>query len=87
VAAIAWNVGGFGGAPAGAQLAQSFPAAPAAVVLAPAGVTAGELGGAVMMRDPRLDELLAAHRQFGGASALQNPSGFLRNATFEGPAR
>ena len=35
-----------------------------------------------MIRDPRLDQLLAAHRQFGGASALQNPAGFLRNATY-----
>lgn len=43
---------------------------------------------AVMIRDPRLDEMLAAHRQLGGgASALQTPAGFLRNATFEGPAR
>jgi sigma-E factor negative regulatory protein RseA len=37
----------------------------------------------LMIRDPRLDALLAAHRQFGGATALQMPSGFLRNATFE----
>lgn len=42
---------------------------------------------AVMIRDARLDELLAAHRQLGGASALQMPAGFLRNATFEGPTR
>lgn len=42
----------------------------------------------VMIRDLRLDEMLAAHRQLGGgASALQTPAGFLRNATFEGPAR
>lgn len=41
----------------------------------------------VMIRDPHLDALLAAHKQFGGTSALQMPSGFLRNATFEGPAR
>lgn len=41
----------------------------------------------VMIRDPRLDELLAAHKQFGGTSALQMPAGFLRNATFEGPGR
>ncbi len=40
-----------------------------------------------MVRDAQLDELLAAHRQFGGATALQTPAGFLRNATFEGPAR
>jgi sigma-E factor negative regulatory protein RseA len=36
-----------------------------------------------ILRDARLDELLAAHRQVGGNSALQMPSGFLRNATFE----
>lgn len=37
----------------------------------------------VMIRDPRLDQLLAAHQQFGGTSALQMPAGFVRNATFE----
>jgi sigma-E factor negative regulatory protein RseA len=41
----------------------------------------------VMMRDPQLDALLAAHRQLGGTSALQMPAGFLRNATFEGVPR
>lgn len=41
----------------------------------------------VMLRDPQLDALLAAHHQFGGTSALQMPAGFLRNATFEGAAR
>ncbi len=40
-----------------------------------------------MIRDPKLDQWLAAHRQFGGASALQVPAGFVRNATFEGAAR
>ena len=44
-------------------------------------------GQQVMIRDPRLDELLAAHKQFGSTSALQMPAGFLRNATFETPAR
>jgi sigma-E factor negative regulatory protein RseA len=38
-----------------------------------------------MVRDARLEELLAAHRQLGSNSALQLPSGFLRNATFEAP--
>ncbi len=41
----------------------------------------------VMIRDPRLDELLAAHKQLGGASALQQPAGFLRNATFQTAGR
>lgn len=36
----------------------------------------------LMIRDPQLDALLAAHRQVGGATALQMPSGFLRNATY-----
>ena len=36
----------------------------------------------LMIRDPQLDALLSAHRQFGGTSALQMPAGFLRNATF-----
>jgi sigma-E factor negative regulatory protein RseA len=44
-------------------------------------------GQPVMIRDPQLDALLAAHRQLGGGSALQVPAGFLRNATFEGVAR
>lgn len=79
VAAIGWGVvaGGVGGLSSGQpQLAS----APAGTVLA------GSQQG-VMIRDARLDELLAAHRQFGGAAAVQMPAGFVRNATFEGPAR
>lgn len=89
VMAVAWNgwtslepVGG------GALLVQSGSE--------PAGISRGApvaespalmAASMVVVRDPRLDELLAAHRQVGGTSALQNPSGFLRNATFEGGAR
>ncbi|MEO7390878.1 MAG: sigma-E factor negative regulatory protein [Ramlibacter sp.] len=77
VAAVGWTVvGGMAGPPEQAQLASRQGPAVAA-----------EPGAGVMIRDPRLDELLAAHRQMGGASALQMPAGFLRNATFEGPAR
>lgn len=36
---------------------------------------------AMMIRDPRLDELLAAHKQFGGTSALQQPVGSLRSVS------
>ena len=39
-------------------------------------------GEPVMLRDPRLDELVAAHRHYHGANNLQMPAGFLRNATF-----
>ena len=35
-----------------------------------------------MVRDPELDALLAAHQQMAGSTALQKPSGFLRNATY-----
>jgi sigma-E factor negative regulatory protein RseA len=74
VAAVGWNM--FGTATPASQ--PQLAAAPAAVVAQPA---------STMVRDPQLDRLLAAHRQFGGATALQTSSGFLRNATFEGPAR
>lgn len=73
VAAVGWNVWGTAGVASGPQLA----AAPGVVV---------PVAAQAMIRDPRLDRLLAAHRQFGGAPALQSP-GFLRSATFEGPAR
>ena len=75
VAAIGWTVVGAVAKPEQGQLAA-----------APGTVLAGGQGG-VMIRDPNLDEFLAAHRQLGGASALQTPAGFLRNATFEGPSR
>jgi sigma-E factor negative regulatory protein RseA len=56
----------------------------------PAGATAQTVTLAsgepqVMIRNPRLDALMAAHKQFGGASALQTPAPFLREATFESP--
>lgn len=56
--------------------------APASQVVPVALVTA-DGDSALMIRDPQLDALLAAHRQLGGATALQMPSGFLRNATFD----
>jgi len=42
---------------------------------------------AVMIRDPNLDALLAAHKQYGSGNALQGSTGFLRNATFESSGR
>lgn len=75
VAAIGWTVVGAVEKPGQGQLAA-----------APGTVLAGSQGG-LMIRDPSLDEFLAAHRQLGGVSALQTPAGFLRNATFEGPSR
>ena len=40
-----------------------------------------------LLRDARLDRYLTAHKQFGGSSALGMPSGFLRSATLQAPAR
>ncbi len=80
VGAVAWNVW----AP-GVQVSAQPQLAAAPAVVVP--VAADARGTVTMIRDPRLDELLAAHRQLGGAGALQTSSGFLRNATFEGPSR
>ncbi len=87
VASLGWNSWDRlqqNGAPAGTQLAvTALPSSPGAVVAANSVPSTPPL----MIRDPRLDELLAAHKQFGGTTALQMPAGFLRNATFEAPSR
>jgi len=78
VSAIAWSlVAAPGSKPEGAQLASATP---------PAGTVLTSTKQGVMIRDPRLDELLAAHRQLGGAT-LVAPAGYLRTATFDGPGR
>lgn len=83
VGAMAWSlVGGLPGQPAAGRLAT----APAPVA-APAGTVLTSSQGGVMIRSPQLDELLNAHRQLGGATALQMSGGFVRNATFEGASR
>ncbi|WP_341906712.1 sigma-E factor negative regulatory protein [Polaromonas sp. YR568] len=71
---IAWNTVALQQPAAGSQLAGLPPQQ--VVVDSPAGP---------MVRDARLEEMLAAHKEVGGMSALQVPSGFLRNATFETP--
>lgn len=86
VSLVAWQaVGGLDNVPAGAQLAQGAAVAPPSRVASELTTTPSE--SPRMLRDPQLDALLAAHRQFGGASALQMPAGFLRNATFYGAER
>ena len=74
VCAVAWTALGVLAPSALPQLAQA--SAPQIVVASPQGP---------VVRDLRLEELLTAHRQFGTATALQESSGFLRNATFEAP--
>jgi sigma-E factor negative regulatory protein RseA len=58
-----------------------------ALEAAPSAESASAQAPSVMLRDPGLDALMAAHQQLGGHSAWQMPSGFLRNATYERPAR
>ncbi|AMO22105.1 hypothetical protein UC35_03435 [Ramlibacter tataouinensis] len=74
VGAVAWTVVGSPRQDAG-QLATTQPGT----------VLAGSERG-VMIRDPRLDELMATHRQLGGGS-LVPPAGYLHNATFDGQGR
>lgn len=42
-----------------------------------------DTGQGTLIRDARLEQMLAEHRQYGGMSALQMPAGFLRNATYD----
>ena len=74
ISAIAWNVSGLMLPAAGPQLAQlGTPAGGAApqqvVVASPQGL---------MLRDARLEELLAAHKQLGATPAWPVPPAFLR---------
>lgn len=86
VASIAWNVWIDGPSGAHVLASQSTVTAPVAQVAQNINRAAPSLQAAdkqVMIRDPRLDELLAARQQLVGTNALQLPAGFLRNATFE----
>lgn len=74
VAALGWNLM----APAGvseSQLAAAQSSVTAPVVVA---TQDGEV-----LRDPRLDALLANHQQYASRASLQPPADFLRNASFE----
>lgn len=97
VMAVSWSVlMGSGVEPDGAnamqsQLANNGPAQPAAVAVAPVAPAAAPLvvstGQGVVIRDAQLEALLAEHRQYGGMSALQMPTGFIRNATYDASGR
>ena len=80
VAVLGWHV-------VGTVNTTELAVAPYDAVSVVASAATPSVESSVMLRDPRLDELVVAHRQFGGTSALQMPAGFLRNATFEAPAR
>lgn len=75
VVAVAWSAGaGLLSPPVVPQLARSEASPQQVLVMSAQGP---------VVRDARLQELLAEHKQLGGISALQMPSGFLRNATFD----
>lgn len=74
VSVITWTaIAPLGQSTASSQLVQSQDATQV-LVASPQGV---------IVRDARLNELLAAHKQLGPVSALQAPSGFLQSAAFE----
>lgn len=95
VLAVSWNLVGGVALTSGAQLAKNVtPSTELALQASTVSSTASQAamavsndasgsGGAVMLRNPQLDAMIAAHSQLGGGSALQMPSGFLRNATFD----
>lgn len=74
-------------APAALPASAELPAAPVTPVLAVADDRPEpvERGTGSLIRDARLDQYLAAHKQFGSSSALGASSGFLRSAAYEGP--
>lgn len=87
VVAVSWSAlsgtpGGASGAPAASvQLAAGGGQAQGSLTLSQPVAVKTDQG--TLIRDARLEQLLAEHRQYGGASALQMPAGFLRNATYE----
>lgn len=98
VMAVSWTVlsgasSGTGGV-SSPQLASAplvtEPATPVVVSAAavpPSSAVVVNTGQGPLIRDARLEELLAEHRQNGGMSALQMPTGFIRNATYDAAGR
>lgn len=103
VAMVGWNSIGLLSGGTGNDMRQQLAAAAAPQVVASAAsarpaassnaqgliqqqVIVGQ-NSTIMLRDPRLDELLAARGQIGGTANLQMPAGFLRNATFNAEKR
>ncbi|MCS4292066.1 sigma-E factor negative regulatory protein RseA [Comamonas sp. BIGb0152] len=102
VAMVGWNSMGLLSGGAGGNAQQQLASAATPQVLASAAstrpaaanaqgfieqqVTVGQ-NSTIMLRDPRLDEVLAARGQIGVTANLQMPAGFLRNATFNAEKR
>jgi sigma-E factor negative regulatory protein RseA len=86
VVSVAWQLGGVAD-PVGAQMAAAPKPAEATTVAAATTVKPVQTPQGVMLRNPELEALMAAHRQYGGMTALQMPAGFLRTATFDPSVR
>lgn len=79
-----WKVAaGFAGVAAAASIGWMLLTVTAREAPSPQLAAAPVSQGPVMIRDSRLDEMLAAHQQLGGSSALQMPAAFVRQATFD----
>ena len=88
--AVSWTV--LRDAPSGpASLSGPVLASSEAAPVAGAGTKASAVvvntAQGALIRDARLEQLLAEHRQYGTMSALQMPAGFLRSATHEAAER
>ena len=85
VAAVGWALIGtvVPSSAVGPQLAQVSPTISQGAPLEAAQAVVVQTPQGQVLRDARLEQLLAEHRQYGGMSALQTPAGFLRNATYD----
>lgn len=86
VVSLVWQLSGvadpaavqIAAAPAPVEQTRVAPVTPLQQVQSPQGL---------ILRNPDLEALMAAHRQYGGMTALQMPAGFLRTATFDPSVR
>ncbi|MBS7349364.1 MAG: sigma-E factor negative regulatory protein [Comamonas sp.] len=79
VATVGWHVWTLPSQAAGA--AAQWSAAPAGTTAASVMAVANPSSGAVVLRDPRLDALLASQPQYASRAGVQMPAEFLRNAS------
>ena len=87
VVSVAWQLGGVAD-PVGAQMAAApKPVESTVVAVASSTLQPVQTPQGTMLRNPELEALMAAHRQYGGMTALQMPAGFLRTATFDSSVR
>jgi sigma-E factor negative regulatory protein RseA len=82
VVSVAWQVGDYA-APNRQQIAAAPAPTEQTTVASVAAWQQVQTPQGTMLRDPELEALMAAHRQYGGMTALQMPAGFLRTATFD----